>query len=130
MIFKRNTDSFGYRVKLISVKLRKKYSRKCNCVHNRVFLVNTHHLLCLRFDKARIKISVVCDKDCSFTEFYEFRKHFLYRLCIDNHGIIYSCQLLNPERNWNLRIYKARKTVNTSSVLILYCSNLNDSVML
>ena len=62
----------------------------------------------------------------AFTKFHKLRKNFLNYRGVHHHSIIYAGQLLNPERNWNFRVYKGGKSVCNFSVFHADCADFYD----
>ena len=125
MMIQRNTYCFGYRIQLKTVQGRKKESGHTHRIHIGK-IIRDSLAFAVFDDKAHIKVRIMGHHHAALTEFQEFRQYFLYHRCIQDHGIIDACQLLNTERNGHFRVYKGGKTICDLSFFHFYRANLND----
>ena len=62
-----------------------------------------------------------------FAEFHKFRQDLLDRRCASMHHVIIDArQLLDPKRDWHLRIDKGAEFLGDLPVYHLYGADLND----
>ena len=124
-MIKRNTYCLGYRIQFKTVQGRKKESGHTNSIHISKIIRNPLPFTVFN-NKAHIKVRIMGHHHAALTEFQEFRQYFLYHRCIQDHGIIDTCQLLNAEWNGHFRVYKGGKTICDLSFFHFYRADLND----
>src|SRR5699024_8076848 len=61
-------------------------------------------------------------------EFFKSGQNLLNGRCICHHIVINTGKLFYTKRNWNLWIYKLRKTACNLSVFHTYCTNLDNLI--
>ena len=129
MIFQRNTERFRHRIQLKTVEIRQQNPGKRHRIHNRWCELDTKVFAILE-NKTHIKIRVVRHHDAPLTKIDELRQNHINRRSILHHAVIDGGQLLNTERNRDLRIHECREFVRNFSMLNLHRTNLDNLVHL
>ena len=124
----RNVQRFCNRVQLEPAQVRKQTSGNCHCIRIGEIMRNAETVTVF-FNETDIEEYIVSDQSSTVTKFHERRKDLVDCVRILHHRIIDRRQLLDPERDRDLRIHEFREPSGNLSVFDSDCTDLNDPVV-